>query len=148
MISRRVARFYLDNELTRRLPLGVATVITNIMGPPFPVYCAGAQLVQYHPLGLLNPGLGLFHAVFSCAGKVSIGVLADSDQMPDPEFYRQCIDSAYQELRVALLPARGEPPSARSRRARGKAGRPATQHTKRPGAKQGKVLMARAARGR
>ena len=37
MISRRLARFYLDHELTRHLPIGVATVITNIMGPPFPV---------------------------------------------------------------------------------------------------------------
>ena len=118
MVSKRVARFYLDNELTRRLPTGVATVITNIMGPPFPVYCAGAQMVQYHPMGLLNPGLGLFHAVYSCAGKLSFGVLADRDQMPDPEFYRQCIESAYAELRAALLPTGKKSATAGPRSAR------------------------------
>ncbi len=118
MVSKRVARFYLDNELTRALPTGVATVITNIMGPSFPVYCSGAKMVQYHPMGLLNPGLGLFHAVFSCAGKLSFGVLADRDQMPDPEFYRQCIESAYEELREVLLPARKKTTIAGTRSAR------------------------------
>ncbi|MBK7727493.1 MAG: wax ester/triacylglycerol synthase family O-acyltransferase [Gammaproteobacteria bacterium] len=148
MISRRLARFYLDHELTRHLPIGVATVITNIMGPPFPVYCAGAQLVQYHPLGLLNPGLGLFHAVFSCTGKVSIGVLADREQMPDPEFYRQCIESAYQELRGALFPAQREPAGTRRRRTTGTARRPARHRAQRSGAKRGKERMARGARDR
>jgi len=92
-------------------------VITNVMGPPFPVYCAGAQLVQFYPLGVLNPGLGLFHAVFSLAGKVSISVTADRDQLPDPEFYRECIEASYEELRDALL-GKPAPPPRRKRRAR------------------------------
>ena len=109
LVSKPIAATYVRNQLTRLLPLGVVTVITNIMGPPFPVYCAGAQLVQFYPLGLLNPGLGLFHAVFSCAGTVSFTVTADRDQMPDPEFYRECIDASYEELRDALL-AKPAPP--------------------------------------
>ena len=106
--------FYHSNE--GKAVVGVATVITNVMGPPFPVYCAGAQLVQFYPLGLLNPGLGLFHAVFSMSGNVSITVTADRDQMPDPEFYGECIAASYEELRDALLGAPAAQP--RKRRAR------------------------------
>jgi hypothetical protein len=83
--------------------MGQATVITNVPGPPFPVYCAGAKLVSMYPLGLINPGLGLFHAVFSYGGNVSVTILADRDQMPDPEFYRECLDAAWDELNEALL---------------------------------------------
>jgi WS/DGAT/MGAT family acyltransferase len=117
ILSKPIASTYVRNQLTRLMPLGVATVITNVMGPPFPVYCAGAQLVQFYPLGVLNPGLGLFHAVFSLAGKVSISVTADRDQLPDPEFYRECIEASYEELRDALL-GKPAPPPRRKRRAR------------------------------
>jgi hypothetical protein len=47
--------------------------------------------------------------VFSCAGTVSFTVTADRNQMPDPEFYRECIDASYEELRDALL-AKPAPP--------------------------------------
>ena len=103
LLSKPIAAAYVRNKLTRLLPLGVVTVITNVMGPPFPLYCAGAQLVQFYPLGLIDPGLGLFHAVFTCSGKASIAVTADRDTLPDPEFYRSCIEASFEELREALL---------------------------------------------
>jgi WS/DGAT/MGAT family acyltransferase len=119
-IAKPIWRAYVRNKLTRRMPMGQVTVITNVPGPPFPLYCAGAKLVQFYPLGLINPGMGLFHAVFSYGGKVFFGVLADRDQMPDPEFYRQCLDAAYAELREALLGARAaaRPASRPARRAK------------------------------
>jgi diacylglycerol O-acyltransferase / wax synthase len=118
-IAKPLTRMYVRNKLTRQLPMGQATVITNVPGPPFPLYCAGARMVCYYPLGLINPGLGLFHALFSCVGKISISVLADRDQMPDPEFYRQCIDASYEELRAALL-GRAKKAPARKRAASAK----------------------------
>jgi diacylglycerol O-acyltransferase len=123
------------NKLTRFLPIGQSTVITNIPGPPFPIYCAGARMHCMYPLGLVNPGLGLFHAVFSYGGKVSVSVLADREQMPDPEFYRACLDAAWEELNEALL--RGSEPepalttSASSRRPSGKPTRVANARTRR-----------------
>jgi hypothetical protein len=72
------------------------------MGPPFPLYSAGAKLVQYHCMGLLTPGGGLFHAVFSMTGKVSISALACRNAMPDPEFYKQCLVESFEELKAAV----------------------------------------------
>ena len=103
LIAKPLWRNYVSNKLTRFLPLGQSTVITNIPGPPFPIYCAGAKLHCMYPLGLINPGLGLFHAVFSYGGNMSVSVLADREQMPDPEFYRSCLDAAWEELVEALL---------------------------------------------
>ena len=34
---------------------------------------------------------------------MSVSVLADREQMPDPEFYRSCLDAAWEELVEALL---------------------------------------------
>jgi WS/DGAT/MGAT family acyltransferase len=102
-VAKPLWRTYVRNKLTRFLPLGQSTVITNVPGPPFPIYCAGARMHCMYPLGLVNPGLGLFHAVFSYGGKVSVSVLADRSQMPDPEFYRACLDAAWGELNEAFL---------------------------------------------
>ena len=113
LIAKTITRAYVRRKLTRHLPMGQATVITNVPGPSTPLYCAGARLVSYFPLGLINPGLGLFHAVFSYGGKISISITADRDQMPDPQFYRKCLDDSYEELHTALL---GKPAQVISKR--------------------------------
>ena len=103
VLAKPLARAYVRNKLTRYLPMGQATVITNVPGPPFDLYCAGAKMVCYYPLGLIMPGVGLFQAIFSCSGKAAFTITADRDQMPDPEFYRECLQASYEELRKALL---------------------------------------------
>ncbi len=100
-LAKSVANWYIDHKITNSLPMGTCSVITNVMGPPFPLFSAGAKLVEYYCLGLLTPGGGLFHAVFSMNGKVSISSLACRTAMPDPEFYKQCIVESFDELKEA-----------------------------------------------
>ncbi len=102
MFSKAMSKWYVKNKITSNLPMGSCGVITNVMGPPFPLFSAGAKLVQYYCLGLLTPGGGLFHAVFSMDGTVSISVLADRGAMPDPAFYKQCIVDSFEELKNAV----------------------------------------------
>jgi WS/DGAT/MGAT family acyltransferase len=109
-IAKSVAGFWSRNEISTRLPVNVSTCISNVMGPDFPLYCAGARMIDYYGLGVLTPGMGLFHLVFSYAGKVTLSVLADRDIMPDPEFYHDCLVASYEELyaaAVAVAPAKG-----------------------------------------
>jgi hypothetical protein len=59
--------------------------------------------VQYHGVGLLTPGVGLFHLVMSYCGTVTISIVADRDIMPDPSFYRECLEKSFSELKAAAL---------------------------------------------
>jgi diacylglycerol O-acyltransferase len=103
VISKSVARFWSRNELSRLIPMNVSTCISNVAGPDFPLYCAGAKMVDYYALGVLTPGMGIFHLVFSYSGKITLSVLADRDIMPDPEFYHDCLVAAYEELYAAAI---------------------------------------------
>lgn len=101
-MTRPIVNTYVNNELTQHLPLGISSVVSNVAGPPFPLYSAGAQMVRYYGLGLLTPGVGLFHLVFSSSGVVTMSILGDRDSMPDPAFYRECVEKAFQELLDAV----------------------------------------------
>lgn len=57
--------------------MNISTCISNVPGPDFPLYCAGARMVDYYALGVLTPGMGIFHLVFSYFGKITLSVLAD-----------------------------------------------------------------------
>ena len=97
-VSKALAGFWSRNELSQHLPVNISTCISNVAGPDFPLYCAGAKMVDYYGLGVLTPGMGIFHLVFSYSGKLTLSVLADRDIIPDPEFYHDCLIASYEEL--------------------------------------------------
>ena len=103
VFSKSVARFWSRNELSRHLPMNISTCISNVPGPDFPLYCAGARMVDYYGLGVLTPGMGIFHLVFSYFGKITLSVLADRNIMPDPEYYHDCLVASYEELYAAAI---------------------------------------------
>ncbi len=97
-VTKAAASLWSQRHLSRFIPLNVSTVITNVPGPNFDLFCAGARLVQYQGLGLLTPGVALFHTVFSQSETINMSVLGDRDVMPDPSFYMQCLNDSWEEL--------------------------------------------------
>ena len=98
----------LGAQLYTRLGLanrGVApmfsTVVTNVPGPPVPIYSAGARLESMMGLICLTDGMGLGHTVQSYVDEATIAFTACRDLLPDPEFYAQCIEDSFAELRDA-----------------------------------------------
>jgi len=79
----------------------VNTVVTNVPGPMQPMYFTGAKLVKSFGMGILAEGQGIFHIVTSYNGNVILTFLADREIMPDPEFYRECIEKSFAELMKA-----------------------------------------------
>lgn len=100
-LTRSLVNSYSNNHLTRHLPIGISSVVSNVAGPPFPLYSAGARMVRYYGLGLLTPGVGLFHLIFSSNGIMTMSIVGDRDSMPDPAFYRECIEKSFAELLAA-----------------------------------------------
>jgi diacylglycerol O-acyltransferase len=58
-------------------------VISNVPGPQFPLYLAGALLVANYPVSVITDGMGLNITVMSYMGSLDFGLVADRDQMPD-----------------------------------------------------------------
>ncbi len=102
-LTRPVVNLYVNNHLSNHMPANISTVVSNVAGPPFPLYSAGARMVRYFGMGLLTPGMGLFHLAFSSDGLLTLSILADRDTMPDPAYYRECLFAAYEELREAAI---------------------------------------------
>jgi diacylglycerol O-acyltransferase len=60
-------------------------VISNVPGPQFPLYLAGAKLEANYPVSVITDGMGLNITVMSYMGSLDFGLVADRDQMPDLE---------------------------------------------------------------
>jgi diacylglycerol O-acyltransferase / wax synthase len=58
-------------------------VISNVPGPQFPLYLAGARLEANYPVSVITDGLGLNITVMSYCGSLDIGIVADREQMRD-----------------------------------------------------------------
>jgi diacylglycerol O-acyltransferase / wax synthase len=85
------------------MPMPVHTVISNVPGPQIPLYLAGARVHMIMGMGLLVDMGGLFHAVISGAGLITINFLSCRELLPDPEFYKQCMVDSYAELEAATF---------------------------------------------
>ncbi|UMB70510.1 WS/DGAT/MGAT family O-acyltransferase [Mycobacterium paraterrae] len=74
------------------------TTVTNVPGPPVPLYFCKAQLLRAAGLGPLIGGMNLIHVVASYNGVLSISATADRDALPDPSNYAECMEHAFKEL--------------------------------------------------
>ncbi|MFM6949650.1 MAG: WSD1 family O-acyltransferase, partial [Novosphingobium sp.] len=95
------AQAYTRLGLANRVALPFTTVVTNVPGPPVPIYSAGARLESMMGLLCLTDGLGLGHVVQSYVKEATIAFTACRNLLPDPEFYAQCIEDSFHELRDA-----------------------------------------------
>ncbi len=129
-----------------------STVVTNVPGPPVPIYSTGARLESMYGLLCLTDGMGLGHTVQSYCDEATVTFTACRELMPDPEFYAQCIEDSFNELRDAARsaspksePKRTPKPKAapkvkaapkKATRATKPAGKPATARGTKPATKR------------
>ena len=74
-------------------------VISNVPGPQFPLYLAGARLEANYPVSVITDGMGLNITVMSYCGHLDVGIVADRDQMPDLQSVMGWLGDALAELR-------------------------------------------------
>ncbi len=78
-------------------------IVTNVPGPPFPLYLLGAEMLDIVPLAPLLENVGLVVGVLSYNGRVYWGFNADYDQLPDLDEFAAGIKRAF----AALVDASG-----------------------------------------
>jgi WS/DGAT/MGAT family acyltransferase len=100
-LSGLAARLYTRFGLANRIKPFLNTIITNVPGPQIPLYFTGARMVALHGMGPIMEGVGIIHPVFSCSGKISVAVTCCRDMMPDPEFYADCLQASYDDLKIS-----------------------------------------------
>ncbi len=85
----------LASSMTRRL---FNVVVTNVPGPQFPLYAAGAEMLEAYPVVPLAKGQALSIGLTSYNGEVCYGLNCDRDAMPDVDVLAVCIEEALAEL--------------------------------------------------
>jgi diacylglycerol O-acyltransferase len=73
-------------------------VVTNVPGPQFPLYAAGAQMIDCYPVVPLAKGQAVTIGLTSYNGGVFYGMNCDRDSMPDIDVLAGCIEDAVDEL--------------------------------------------------
>jgi diacylglycerol O-acyltransferase len=92
---------------------GFDLVVTNVPGPQFPLYAAGAQMLESYPVQPLLPGHALAIGVTSYDGGVYFGINADRDALPDVDVLGQCVEEALAELVDSASETRPRAPRGR-----------------------------------
>jgi len=74
-------------------------IVTNVHGPPVPLYLLGARLNSLYPTVPLFANQGIAIAAMSYVDRISFGILADWDLVPDLYGVAVAIDESLEELR-------------------------------------------------
>ncbi len=104
-VAARAARLYSRTRMASRHRPIFNVTISNVPGPAFPLYMAGAQLMAWYPMGPINDGGGLNMTVMSYLGTIHFGLVACPDVVPEVQSLADHLHTSLEEL---LKAARAE----------------------------------------
>ncbi|MFL6108230.1 MAG: WS/DGAT domain-containing protein, partial [Marmoricola sp.] len=90
-------------RLAEKGPVIHNLVISNVPGPPVPLYFVGARIEGFYPLGPIFHGAGLNVTVMSNNGRMHVGLIGDRDAMPDIQDLADDFPKELEALRAAVL---------------------------------------------
>ncbi len=91
-------RLYSGLNLADRHPVVHNLIVSNVPGPPMPLYFAGARLVALYPLGPVLEGAGLNVTILSNQDRVGFGFIACLELMPELWDLADAVPEALAEL--------------------------------------------------
>lgn len=101
-VAAMAGRLYLRMGLSKLHNPFFNLIITNVPGPPIPLYMNRYKIQRLYGLGAAMDGLGVMIIIFSYAGMVSLSVTADTNAIEDIEFFSDCLRNSYDELKEAV----------------------------------------------
>ena len=94
-----VARIVANGRFTSKL---CNLFISNVPGPQQPLFMNGARLLHTYGMAPLADGMGLFIATPSYNGEMTFNIISAREMLPDIEFFRECLETSFAELRNAV----------------------------------------------
>jgi WS/DGAT/MGAT family acyltransferase len=98
------ASLYGKAKVADRIPQVANVAISNVPGPPMPLYLAGARMLTNYPTSIVVHGMAFNVTVQSYAGSLDFGMMADAKAMPDVKVFAQAVEIAFDDLRALPLP--------------------------------------------
>ena len=145
-IVSRLAGLYGRSHLADRIPPIANLVISNVHGSEVPMYMAGARMLTYWPISIVEHGLGLNITLESYAGSLDFGLLAAKNAVPNVREIADAIEESFAELKEATLGRAAQ--DARPKRAASTAKRAARRASAKAPAKKRRVAGVTAAPSR
>jgi diacylglycerol O-acyltransferase len=102
-LAKAAYKTYTATGLSHRLPMPANLVISNVPGPPIPLYMAGARLLTFHPLSIVTHGLALNITIQTYAGQVDFGIISDPHALPHAQELSDALTQAFEEARTMLV---------------------------------------------
>jgi diacylglycerol O-acyltransferase / wax synthase len=96
------ARLYSSLHVADHHPVVHNLILSNVPGPPVPLYIAGARLVELYPLGPITDGAALNVTVLSLADRISFGIITCPDLLPRVWDLADAIPEALCELATTV----------------------------------------------
>jgi len=88
----------LGAHVTRSAQPIAQAVATNVPGPPRPLYALGRRMISLHAHVPIAMGCRLAIGIFSYAGRMTFGINADRDGVPDVDVLASGIDRGLEDL--------------------------------------------------
>jgi WS/DGAT/MGAT family acyltransferase len=95
------ARVYSSLRIADRHPVVHNLIVSNVPGPPIPLYFNDAKLVALYPLGPVMDGAGLNLTVLSNMDAIGFGFIACRELMPELWDLAEAVPAALAELVAA-----------------------------------------------
>jgi hypothetical protein len=87
----------LVSRIARQQTQTVDFATSNVRAAPFPVYIAGAQVLENYPIGPLG-GVAFNLTLMSYDGSLDIGLHMDAAAVSEPDLLRRLMEGAFAEL--------------------------------------------------
>ena len=110
LLTTQVISLYSSSHIADRLPSLWNLIISNVPGPPVPLYTTGTRLTHLYPLGPVQQGSGLDITVMSVVDRLCLGAMACTDLVPEVQDIATGFVDEIEALK-SLADARGDQPS-------------------------------------
>ena len=97
-----LASLYGRSGVVDKLPVLANVLVSNVPGPPVPLYVDGLRMTGYWPLSIVEHGVGLNITLMSYAGNLCLGFVVARCAVPDARELADDFLDAFKELKQRM----------------------------------------------